>query len=166
MRILLAGPRGFCAGVNMAIEALERAVERFGTPLYVLHEIVHNRHVVENFRRRGVVFVEHVEQVPPGSRLMYSAHGVSPAVRSLAQGRGLEVIDATCPLVRKVHLQAARFAREGYTIVLIGHRGHDEVIGTLGQVPGGITLLETPDEVDSLEVPDPAKLAYLTQTTL
>jgi 4-hydroxy-3-methylbut-2-enyl diphosphate reductase len=166
MRILLAGPRGFCAGVNMAIEALERAVERFGTPLYVLHEIVHNRHVVENFRRRGVVFVEHVEQVPPGSRLMYSAHGVSPAVRSLALGRGLEVIDATCPLVRKVHLQAARFAREGYTIVLIGHRGHDEVIGTLGQVPGGITLLETPDEVDSLEVPDPAKLAYLTQTTL
>jgi 4-hydroxy-3-methylbut-2-enyl diphosphate reductase len=166
MRILLASPRGFCAGVNMAIEALDRALELFGAPLYVFHEIVHNRHVVERFRGQGVVFVNDVDEVPSGSRLMYSAHGISPEVHRAAQERQLQVIDATCPLVRKVHLQALRFARKGYTIVLIGHRGHDEVVGTLGEAPEQMILVETLEDVDRLEVPDPEKVAYLTQTTL
>jgi 4-hydroxy-3-methylbut-2-enyl diphosphate reductase len=166
MKILLVSPRGFCAGVNMAIEALERAIAMFGTPLYVFHEIVHNRHVVEGFRRKGVVFVDEVHEVPPGSHLMYSAHGISPAVRQAAQERQLRVIDATCPLVRKVHLEAVRFARLGYSIVLVGHRDHDEVVGTLGEAPDRITLVETVEDVDRLEVPDPDKVAYLTQTTL
>lgn len=166
MRILLASPRGFCAGVNMAIEALERAVDMFGTPLYVFHEIVHNRHVVDRFRRRGVTFVDHVSEVPPGSCLMYSAHGVSPAVHQQALARDLKIVDATCPLVRKVHLQAVRLARAGYSIVLIGHRGHDEVVGTMGEAPEQIFLVETADDVDRLQVPDEAKIAYLTQTTL
>lgn len=166
MRILLASPRGFCAGVNMAIEALDRALELFGAPLYVFHEIVHNRHVVERFRHQGVVFVNDVDEVPNGSRLMYSAHGISPAVHQAAQERQLQVIDATCPLVRKVHLQALRFARKGYTIVLIGHRGHDEVVGTMGEAPEQMILVETIEDVDRLEVPDPEKVAYLTQTTL
>jgi len=166
MKILLVSPRGFCAGVNMAIEALERAVTLFGTPLYVFHEIVHNRHVVERFRDRGVVFVDHVHEVPPGSHLMYSAHGISPAVDRAARERKLSIIDATCPLVRKVHLEAVRFAKLGYSIVLIGHRGHDEVVGTLGEAPDRITLIETVEDVDRLEVPDPNKVAYLTQTTL
>jgi 4-hydroxy-3-methylbut-2-en-1-yl diphosphate reductase len=166
MRILLAGPRACCAGVNMAIEALERAIERFGTPLYVFHEIVHNRHVVERFVDRGVVFIDHIRQVPHGAHLMYSAHGVSPAVQREARERQLHVIDATCPLVRKVHVEAAHFASQGYTIVLIGHAGHDEVIGTLGQAPHCMRLVETPADVDALIVPDPDKVAYLTQTTL
>lgn len=166
MKILLVSPRGFCAGVNMAIEALERAITMFGTPLYVFHEIVHNRHVVESFRGKGVVFVDGVHEVPPGSYLMYSAHGISPAVHRAAQERDLRIVDATCPLVRKVHLEAVRFARLGYSIVLIGHRGHDEVVGTLGEAPDRITLVETIDDVDRLEVPDPDKVAYLTQTTL
>ena len=166
MKILLVSPRGFCAGVNMAIEALERAIELFGTPLYVFHEIVHNRHVVDRFREKGVVFVDHLHEVPSGSHLMYSAHGISPAVHKEAQQRNLHVVDATCPLVRKVHLEAIRFARLGYTIVLIGHRGHDEVVGTLGEAPEQITLVETLQDVDRLEVPDPNKVAYLTQTTL
>ncbi len=166
MKILLAGPRGFCAGVVMAIEALERALERFGTPLYVFHEIVHNRHVVDRFRDRGVVFVDALHEVPTGSHLMYSAHGVSPAVHVEARSRGLQVIDATCPLVRKVHLEASKFAREGYTIVLVGHRGHDEVVGTLGEAPDQMLLVETTEDVDRLEILDPSKLAYLTQTTL
>jgi 4-hydroxy-3-methylbut-2-enyl diphosphate reductase len=166
MKILLANPRGFCAGVNMAIESLERALELFGAPLYVFHEIVHNRHIVDGFRRKGVIFVDHVREVPPGSHLMYSAHGISPAVEAEARERRLQVIDATCPLVRKVHLQALRFAKLGYTIVLIGHRGHDEVVGTLGEAPGQMLLVETLDDVDRLEVADPEKVAYLTQTTL
>jgi len=166
MKILLAGPRGFCAGVNMAIEALDRAIRLFGTPLYVLHEIVHNRHVVERFRERGVVFVDELEQVPAGSHLMYSAHGVSPAVQQAARERKLRVIDATCPLVRKVHLEAVRFAREDYTIVLVGHRDHDEVVGTLGEAPERMVLVETIEDVDRLEIADPGKVAYLTQTTL
>jgi 4-hydroxy-3-methylbut-2-enyl diphosphate reductase len=166
MKILLASPRGFCAGVNMAIESLERAITLFGTPLYVYHEIVHNRHVVERFRAKGVVFVDHLHEVPPGSHLMYSAHGISPAVDLQARQRNLSIIDATCPLVRKVHLEAVRFARLGYSIVLIGHRGHDEVVGTLGEAPEQITLVETLADVDRLEVPDPNKVAYLTQTTL
>jgi 4-hydroxy-3-methylbut-2-enyl diphosphate reductase len=166
MKILLVSPRGFCAGVNMAIEALDRAITMFGTPLYVFHEIVHNRHVVEGFRRKGVVFVDAVHEVPPGSHLMYSAHGISPAVHQAARERQLRIIDATCPLVRKVHFEAVRFARLGYSIVLIGHRDHDEVVGTLGEAPGRITLVETVEDVDRLNVPDPEKVAYLTQTTL
>jgi 4-hydroxy-3-methylbut-2-enyl diphosphate reductase len=166
MRLLLISPRGFCAGVNMAIDALNRAVEMFGTPLYVFHEIVHNRHVVDSFKGKGVVFVDQVHEVPEGSYLMYSAHGISPAVQQEALARKLRVIDATCPLVRKVHLEAIKFARLGYSIVLIGHRGHDEVVGTLGEAPERITLVETVDDVDRLQVPDPNKVAYLTQTTL
>jgi 4-hydroxy-3-methylbut-2-enyl diphosphate reductase len=150
----------------MAIEALERALALFGAPLYVFHEIVHNRHVVEGFRRKGAIFVDDVQEVPPGSRLMYSAHGISPAVHRAAEERQLQVIDATCPLVRKVHLQAIRFARLGYTIVLIGHRDHDEVVGTMGEAPDRIILVETLEDVDRLQVPDPEKVAYLTQTTL
>jgi 4-hydroxy-3-methylbut-2-enyl diphosphate reductase len=166
MRILLASPRGFCAGVNMAIEALELAIELHGTPLYVYHEIVHNQYVVNRFRSRGVVFVDSLDEVPEGSHLLYSAHGVSPAIRRQAAQRRLATIDATCPLVTKVHLEAAKYARQGCTIVLIGHAGHDEVIGTMGVAPDSMLLVETPDEVDRLEVPDPEKLAYLTQTTL
>ena len=166
MKILLVSPRGFCAGVNMAIDALERAITMFGTPLYVFHEIVHNRHVVQRFKDKGVVFVDHVHEVPRGSHLMYSAHGISPAVREQARDRELQVVDATCPLVRKVHLEAIRFARLGYSIVLVGHRDHDEVVGTMGEAPGLITLVESISDVDRLEVPDPDRVAYLTQTTL
>jgi len=166
MRIILAGPRGFCAGVNMAIESLKRAVDLFGTPVYVYHEIVHNRWVVDHFRRRGVVFVDDPAEVPEGAHLLYSAHGVSPEVRQRAKARRLETIDATCPLVTKVHREAIRYAREGYTIVLIGHEGHDEVVGTLGEAPESIRLVGNVEDIDRLEVPDPDKLAYLTQTTL
>src|SRR5437588_4929773 len=150
----------------MAIESLERALELFGTPLYVYHEIVHNRPVVERFRDRGVVFVDHIDEVPPGGTVLYSAHGVAPAIRSAAAARGLRAIDATCPLVTKVHLEAVRFAREGYTIILIGHEGHDEVLGTMGEAPDNIRLVQDVSDVERLEVPPVAKLAYLTQTTL
>jgi len=166
MKIILAAPRGFCAGVNMAIESLELALRLHGTPLYVYHEIVHNRYVVEQFRDRGVTFVENLDEVPRGSHLLYSAHGVSPEVRQAAAQRNLRAIDATCPLVTKVHLEAIRFAEAGYTIVLIGHAGHDEVIGTMGEAPEAIHLVETPEDVDRMIVADPEKLAYLTQTTL
>jgi 4-hydroxy-3-methylbut-2-enyl diphosphate reductase len=166
MRILLASPRGFCAGVNMAMESLELAIERFGTPVYVYHEIVHNRWIVERFRGRGVVFVDDLSEVPPGSHLLYSAHGVSPEVRRQAAERRLQAIDATCPLVTKVHREAIRFAREGYTILLIGHEGHDEVLGTIGEAPESIVLVGSADEVDRVEVADPERVAYLTQTTL
>lgn len=166
MRVLLASPRSTCAGVNMAIEALERAVRLFGAPMYVYHEIVHNRLVVEGFQQKGVIFVNHIHEVPPGSHLMYSAHGVSPDVQEAARQRRLQIVDATCPLVRKVHLEAVRFARQGYTIVLFGHRGHDEVVGTLGEAPGQIVLIESLAEIDTLEVADPRKVAYLSQTTL
>jgi 4-hydroxy-3-methylbut-2-en-1-yl diphosphate reductase len=166
MRIILANPRGFCAGVNMAIESLERALELFGTPLYVYHEIVHNFHVVDRFRRRGVVFVDDIDEVPAGANLLYSAHGVAPAVRKAAIERSLHAIDATCPLVTKVHLEAVRFAKEGYTILLIGHEGHDEVAGTLGEAPDAIRLVQDVEEVERLDLPEDAKVAYLTQTTL
>ncbi|MEX0939130.1 MAG: 4-hydroxy-3-methylbut-2-enyl diphosphate reductase [Pirellulales bacterium] len=166
MKILLASPRGFCAGVNMAIESLELAIQAFEPPIYVYHEIVHNKYVVERFRNEGVVFVEDPAEVPPGATLMFSAHGVSPEVRSAARERKLRTIDATCPLVTKVHLEAIKYARSGYTIVLIGHEGHDEVIGTMGEAPEAIVLVETPDDVDRLEVGDESKIAYLTQTTL
>lgn len=166
MKIILANPRGFCAGVNMAIESLDRALELFGTPIYVYHEIVHNRHVVDLFKRRGVVFVDRMEDIPPGGNVLYSAHGVAPAIRQAAAERRLRAIDATCPLVTKVHLEAVRFAREGYTIFLIGHEGHDEVVGTLGEAPDAIRLVQDAAEVDALDLPDDAKVAYLTQTTL
>jgi 4-hydroxy-3-methylbut-2-enyl diphosphate reductase len=166
MKIILANPRGFCAGVNMAIESLERALEFFGPPLYVYHEIVHNKYVVERFRRAGAVFVESMDEVPEGSPLLYSAHGVSPQIREQARRRKLRAIDATCPLVTKVHLEAIKYAREGYTIVLIGHEGHDEVIGTMGEAPDRMVLVETAADVAQLDIPDPSRIAYLTQTTL
>ena len=166
MRVLLANPRGFCAGVNMAIESLERALELFGTPLYVYHEIVHNRPVVDRFRKRGVIFVDGIDEIPSGSNVLYSAHGVAPAIRAAARERHLRAIDATCPLVTKVHLEAVRFAEEGYTILLIGHEGHDEVLGTMGEAPANIHLVQSPSEVERLPFPPDAKLAYLTQTTL
>ncbi len=166
MKIILANPRGFCAGVNMAIESLERSLDFFGAPVYVYHEIVHNKYVVERFLRRGVVFVESLEDVPEGSPLLYSAHGVSPQIRDQARGRGLQAIDATCPLVTKVHLEAVKYAKEGYTIILIGHEGHDEVIGTMGEAPDRMILVETAEDVERLVIADPSKIAYLTQTTL
>jgi 4-hydroxy-3-methylbut-2-enyl diphosphate reductase len=166
MKVLLANPHGFCAGVVMVVRSLERAIELLGTPLYVFHEIVHNKHVVEDFQQRGVRFVDSIDDVPEGANLLYSAHGVSPEVRQQARRRGLRTIDATCPLVTKVHLEAVRFAREGYTIVLVGHEGHDEVVGTMGEAPGRMLLVETPEDVAKLSVPDPARVAYLTQTTL
>jgi 4-hydroxy-3-methylbut-2-enyl diphosphate reductase len=166
LKIILANPRGFCAGVNMAIESLDRALELFGTPLYVYHEIVHNRPVVERFRKRGVVFVDSIEEIPEGSNVLYSAHGVAPAIREAAAERRLRAIDATCPLVTKVHLEAVRFAQEGYTIILIGHEGHDEVLGTMGEAPSNIALVQDVADVERLDLPDSAKLAYLTQTTL
>ena len=166
MRIILASPRGFCAGVNMAIESLELAIEAFEGPIYVYHEIVHNRYVVDRFREQGVVFVDDLQDVPEGATLLFSAHGVSPEVRRVAAERRLRTIDATCPLVTKVHLEAIRYAKAGYTILLIGHQGHDEVIGTMGEAPEAIHLVETPEEVDSLVVADESKVAYLTQTTL
>jgi 4-hydroxy-3-methylbut-2-enyl diphosphate reductase len=166
VKIILANPRGFCAGVNMAIDSLERALELFGTPLYVYHEIVHNRPVVERFSKLGVVFVDHIDDIPPGSTVLYSAHGVAPEVRAASARRGLRAIDATCPLVTKVHTEAVRFAREGYTILLIGHAGHDEVIGTMGEAPRHIVLVGSDEEAERLELPAGGRVAYLTQTTL
>ncbi|MBC7854917.1 MAG: 4-hydroxy-3-methylbut-2-enyl diphosphate reductase [Pirellulaceae bacterium] len=166
MKILLAAPRGFCAGVNMAIESLDLAIRAFGTPIYVYHEIVHNKYVVDTFRAKGATFVESLEEVPVGSTLLFSAHGVSPEIRRLARERKLYAIDATCPLVTKVHLEAIRYAKEGYTILLIGHEGHDEVIGTMGEAPQAMVLVESAEEADKLEFPPNTKLAYLTQTTL
>jgi 4-hydroxy-3-methylbut-2-enyl diphosphate reductase len=166
MKILLASPRGFCAGVNMAIETLETAIRLHGTPIYVFHEIVHNKHVVDRFVREGAVFVDTVEEVPEGAVLLFSAHGVAPQVRKVAAERRLRAIDATCPLVTKVHLEAIKYAKQGYRIMLIGHEGHDEVIGTIGQAPDAFTLVESPDDVDALPFGPHDKLAYLTQTTL
>jgi 4-hydroxy-3-methylbut-2-enyl diphosphate reductase len=166
MEVLLANPRGFCAGVDRAIEVAETALARFGPPVYVRHEIVHNRHVVDALRAKGAIFVEDPAEVPPGSILVFSAHGVSPAVREAASGRGLRVIDATCPLVTKVHFEATRMAREGLEIVLIGHAGHVEVEGTLGHAPSAMHLVQTVDDVARLEVRDPERLGCVTQTTL
>ncbi|MCH2177656.1 MAG: 4-hydroxy-3-methylbut-2-enyl diphosphate reductase [Mariniblastus sp.] len=166
MKILLASPRGFCAGVNMAIESLDLTLSEFGSPVYVYHEIVHNKYVVETFREKGAVFVDDLKEVPSGSNLLFSAHGVSPEIRAIAKERKLNAIDATCPLVTKVHLEAIKYAREGYTIFLIGHEGHDEVIGTMGEAPEAMVLVETEEEVDLLDIPTDAKVAYLTQTTL
>src|ERR1700722_16793019 len=166
MRIILAGPRGFCAGVNMAIECLEKAVDLYGTPIYVYHEIVHNRWVVERFKSMGVVFVDGIEEVPPNSYLLFSAHGVSPEIRKISLERNSKTMDATCPLVTKVHKEAIHFDREGFKIILIGHAGHDEVVGTMGEAPNAFILVETVEDVDKLDVAPATKLAYLTQTTL
>jgi 4-hydroxy-3-methylbut-2-enyl diphosphate reductase len=166
MKVILAAPRGFCAGVNMAIESLDLAIQAFGTPIYVYHEIVHNKYVVDTFRAKGAVFVDELDDVPPESTLLFSAHGVSPETRRIARERRLRAIDATCPLVTKVHIEAVRFAREGYTILLIGHEGHDETIGTMGEAPQAIALVESVEDADRLQFPPGAKLAYLTQTTL
>jgi len=166
MKIILAAPRGFCAGVNMAVESLDMAVKAFGMPIYVYHEIVHNKYVVESFRNRGVVFVNDLKDVPEGSVLLFSAHGVSPEVRRIARQRRLNAIDATCPLVTKVHLEAIRFAKQGYTVLLIGHEGHDEVVGTMGEAPESMLLVQSVEDADRLDLPADAKVAYLTQTTL
>jgi 4-hydroxy-3-methylbut-2-enyl diphosphate reductase len=164
--ILVANPRGFCAGVSYAVEIVDLVLERYGPPVYVRHEIVHNRHVVEQLRAQGARFVEDLADVPPGSRLIFSAHGVSPAVREQARTRALRVVDATCPLVTKVHLQALRYARAGYEILLVGHRGHVEVEGTLGHAPDRMHLVETVADVDRVHVRDPERVAVVTQTTL
>jgi len=166
MEIVLASPRGFCAGVNMAVESLELALKHFGPPIYVYHEIVHNQYVVNSFSDRGAVFVNSLDEVPEDSTVLFSAHGVSPAIRNQARSRRLLAIDATCPLVTKVHLEAIKFAKEHFTIVLIGHEGHDEVIGTMGEAPEAIILVEDCNDVDQLSFDESTKLAYLTQTTL
>ena len=165
MRILLANPRGFCAGVNMAIDVVDQVLRLKGPPVYVYHEIVHNRHVVDDFRDRGVVFVDDVREVPDGSIVVYSAHGISPAVREEAQRRRLVEVDATCPLVIKVHHEVQRFAREGYSILFIGHAKHDEAVGTVGEAPDAITVVESVEDVARLQIDNP-KIAYVTQTTL
>ncbi|HKJ87983.1 MAG TPA: 4-hydroxy-3-methylbut-2-enyl diphosphate reductase [Gammaproteobacteria bacterium] len=166
MDILLANPRGFCAGVDRAIEIVERALESFGAPIYVRHEVVHNRQVVDDLRGKGAVFVEEVDEIPPGETAIFSAHGVSQEVRERAKERGLQIFDATCPLVTKVHIEVVRRHKEGREVVLIGHANHPEVEGTMGQVDGGIHLIATEEEVAGLEVADPDNLAYVTQTTL
>ncbi|MBA63912.1 MAG: 4-hydroxy-3-methylbut-2-enyl diphosphate reductase [Planctomycetaceae bacterium] len=166
MKIILAAPRGFCAGVNMAIECLDLSIKTLGSPVYVYHEIVHNKYVVETFQGKGAIFVDSLEDVPVGSNLLFSAHGISPQIREQARKRDLYAIDATCPLVTKVHLEAVRYAKEGFTILLIGHEGHDEVIGTMGEAPEAMILVENEEHVDNIEVADESKIAYLTQTTL
>ena len=166
MEVLLANPRGFCAGVERAIETVERALELHGAPIYVRHEIVHNRYVVDDLRAKGAVFVEELDEVPPGATVIFSAHGVSKQVRADAERRGLKVFDATCPLVTKVHVEVMRMLRNGYEVVMIGHRGHPETEGTMGQATRGMHLVETLDDVAKLEVGAPDKVAYVTQTTL
>jgi 4-hydroxy-3-methylbut-2-enyl diphosphate reductase len=167
MKVILVNPRGFCAGVNMAVDVVEQLLDLFPEErLCVYHEIVHNRHVVERFKARGVTFVESIEEVPDGSIVVFSAHGVSPAIREEARRRGLTSVDATCPLVTKVHAEAIRYARKGYQILLIGHEDHQEVIGTRGEAPEAIQVVQTPEDIPHLRIEDPERLAYLTQTTL
>jgi len=164
--ILLATPRGFCAGVERAIEIVERALTRFGAPIYVRHEVVHNKFVVDDLRAKGAIFVEELDEVPAGNTVIFSAHGVSLAVREEAEQRGLRVFDATCPLVTKVHIEVGRMREQGRELIMIGHKGHPEVEGTMGQVKDGVHLVESPADVAGLQVADPDKLAYVTQTTL
>ena len=165
-RVLLLKPRGFCAGVVRAIDIVKIALETFGAPIYVRREIVHNRYVVNELAEKGAIFVHEIDDVPDGQRVIYSAHGVSPAVRERSKGRNLRVIDATCPLVTKVHIEAVKFAKQGYSLVLVGHRDHDEIEGTFGEAPDVTQIVSSPEEVAALEVPDPNRVAYLTQTTL
>jgi 4-hydroxy-3-methylbut-2-enyl diphosphate reductase len=166
MQVVLAQPRGFCAGVERAIEIVERALDKYGPPIYVRHEIVHNRHVVERLRAKGAHFVDEIEEVPPGSVTIFSAHGVASAIEERAAERGLPVIDATCPLVSKVHIEGQRYANQGREIILIGHAGHPEIEGTMGRIIGRVHLISRPEEVAALAVSDPDKLAFITQTTL
>jgi 4-hydroxy-3-methylbut-2-enyl diphosphate reductase len=166
MQVILAQPRGFCAGVVRAIEIVERAIEKFGAPVYVRHEIVHNRHVVESLKTKGARFVEELDEVPDGAVTIFSAHGVARKVEEAATDRGLQVIDATCPLVTKVHIEGRRYAKRGREVVLIGHAGHPEVVGTMGQIPGTVHLVSEIEDVEKLDVGDPDKVAYVTQTTL
>jgi len=165
-KLLLAAPRGYCAGVDRAVQTVERALELYGAPVYVRKEIVHNKFVVEQLRERGAVFVESERDVPEGATVVFSAHGVAPSVHEGARARSLQTIDATCPLVTKVHVEAKKFAADGYTIVLIGHAGHEEVEGTMGEAPENIVLVESEEDVERLEVPDPERIAYISQTTL
>jgi 4-hydroxy-3-methylbut-2-enyl diphosphate reductase len=165
-KVLLASPRGYCAGVERAVETVERALELYGPPVYVRKQIVHNIHVVRELEERGAIFVEEETEVPEGETVVFSAHGVAPSVHANSEARKLRTIDATCPLVTKVHAQARRYAADGYTIILIGHAGHEEVVGTMGEAPGSIVLVETPEQVETLSFPDGTKLAYVTQTTL
>jgi 4-hydroxy-3-methylbut-2-enyl diphosphate reductase len=164
--LFLAAPRGFCAGVDRAIDIVDMALQVYGAPIYVRHEIVHNRHVVDDLRQKGAIFVDELSEVPAGAVVIFSAHGVSPDVRREAQARGLKSLDATCPLVTKVHLEALRYAQQGYTIILVGHRHHVEVIGTMGEAPEAIVVVENPDEARNVRVRDPERVAYITQTTL
>ena len=166
MKVFLAKPRGFCAGVDRAIDVVEIALDIYGPPVYVRHEIVHNDHVVNELRKKGAVFVDEIAEIPEGSVTVFSAHGVSPAIRTQSKERSLKVIDATCPLVTKVHLEAVRYAKRGYSIILIGHRNHVEVEGTMGEAPEAITLVESPADVANLALPKTDKIIYLTQTTL
>jgi 4-hydroxy-3-methylbut-2-enyl diphosphate reductase len=166
MKIILANPRGFCAGVNMAIECVDQVLKHQGAPVYVYHEIVHNKHVVDDFVSRGVTFVNSIEEVPPGATVVYSAHGVSPAIRATSKGRNLVEIDATCPLVTKVHSEVKVFARKGYKIIFIGHHDHDEAVGTVGEAPESIIVVESAADVEKLDIPEGTKLAFVSQTTL
>jgi 4-hydroxy-3-methylbut-2-en-1-yl diphosphate reductase len=166
IRVVLAQPRGFCAGVERAIEIVERALEKYGPPIYVRHEIVHNRHVVERLRAKGAHFVDEIDEIPPGAVTIFSAHGVASAIETRAEERGLPVIDATCPLVSKVHIEGQRYANQGREIILIGHAGHPEIEGTMGRITGKVHLISKPEEVPNLRVSDPEKLAFITQTTL
>lgn len=166
MKVILANPRGFCAGVNMAIEVVEQALKMKGPPIYVFHQIVHNRHVVEGFEARGVIFVNSIDEVPEGQVVIYSAHGIAPEIRQQAGSRQLLEVDATCPLVTKVHLEVLRFARDRYTVIFIGHKNHDEAIGTVGEAPENIIVVESVEDVANLQVADANKVAYVTQTTL
>ena len=166
IRVVLAQPRGFCAGVERAIEIVERAIEKYGPPIYVRHEIVHNRHVVERLRAKGARFVDEIDEIPPGAVTIFSAHGVASSIETRAEERGLPVIDATCPLVSKVHIEGQRYANQGREIILIGHAGHPEIEGTMGRITGKVHLISKPEEVEALRVSDPDKLAFITQTTL
>lgn len=166
MKIILANPRGFCAGVNMAIECVDQVLKHQGAPVYVYHEIVHNKHVVDDFESRGVTFVDSIDEVPEGATVIYSAHGVSPGIRNTSKDRKLVEIDATCPLVTKVHAEVKGFARKGFTIIFIGHKDHDEAVGTVGEAPESIVVVESAEEVENLNFPPDAKLAFVTQTTL
>jgi len=166
MQVVLANPRGFCAGVDRAIEIVERALEKYGSPIYVRHEVVHNRFVVDSLRKKGAVFVDQLDEIPADSTVIFSAHGVSQKVRQEAENRGLNVFDATCPLVTKVHVEVTRYRKLGLEIILIGHAGHPEVEGTMGQADGGIILVETLEDVSNIQISDPDRLAYVSQTTL